>query len=205
MALASYADLLASAASWLNRDDLTAVIPDLVVLAEADFGRRLRLRLQIKRATAVLDEEYEALPPDWIEAVSLTVSASPVVVLEYVTPQQMATLKAGGEAGTPAYYTIKGGEFQFYPTPSGSPTLEMTYYAKVPPLAEDGTNALFAAAPDLYLWGTLMQSAPFLREDERIITWGALYKAAMDGLMASDARAAQSGSALAIRPTSYVP
>ena len=44
MALANYADLTASVANWLNRTDLTAIIPDFVAMAESDISRDLRLR-----------------------------------------------------------------------------------------------------------------------------------------------------------------
>ena len=48
MALANYADLTASVANWLNRTDLTAIIPDFVAMAESDISRDLRLRKQIE-------------------------------------------------------------------------------------------------------------------------------------------------------------
>lgn len=44
------------------------------------------------------------------------------------------------------------------------------------------TNWLLARAPDAYLYGSLMASAPFLIEDERLAVWSPLYVAAMDKL-----------------------
>ena len=37
MALDNYTNLIASIADWVNRSDLTAVIPDFVTLAESEF------------------------------------------------------------------------------------------------------------------------------------------------------------------------
>ena len=50
MAITNYTQLQSSIASWLLRDDLTAVIPDFITLAEAQFNREIRNRKMIKRA-----------------------------------------------------------------------------------------------------------------------------------------------------------
>ena len=42
MALTTYTGLKASIADFLNRDDLTSVIPDFVALAEAQINRDIR-------------------------------------------------------------------------------------------------------------------------------------------------------------------
>ena len=42
MALTTFDELKASIADFLNRDDLTAVIPDFVKLAETKMNRELR-------------------------------------------------------------------------------------------------------------------------------------------------------------------
>ena len=42
MALTNYTGLKASIADFLNRDDLTSVIPDFVALAEAQINRDVR-------------------------------------------------------------------------------------------------------------------------------------------------------------------
>ncbi len=49
MALSTYAELKTSIGDWLNRADLTAVIPDFISLAEAQVERTLRTR-QIPQA-----------------------------------------------------------------------------------------------------------------------------------------------------------
>ena len=41
---------------------------------------------------------------------------------------------------------------------------------------------VLALAPDLYLYGALLESAPYIKEDGRLQTWGALYRSALDGL-----------------------
>ena len=60
MALTTYAELKTSIGDWLNRADLTAVIPDFISLAEAQIERTLRTRQMIVRANASFDAQYGA-------------------------------------------------------------------------------------------------------------------------------------------------
>ena len=74
MAITTYAELKTAVADWLNRSDLTAVIPSFIALAESHFNQEERLRNQksIVRATATFNQEYEALPGDYLEMLNLT-------------------------------------------------------------------------------------------------------------------------------------
>ena len=62
MALVNYSDLKTNIAAWLNRTDLTTVIPDFITLAESSFNEEIRNRKMIKRATATIDSQYSAVP-----------------------------------------------------------------------------------------------------------------------------------------------
>jgi len=65
----------------------------------------------------------------------------------------------------------------------------LTYWQAIPSLATAGTNWLLTRHPDLYLYAALGQSAPFLKDDERLITWGTLYRTIKDSVEAEDAGA----------------
>ncbi len=49
MAITTYSELKTALGNWLNRDDLTAVIPDFISLAETDINRKLRHYKMIER------------------------------------------------------------------------------------------------------------------------------------------------------------
>ena len=89
MAITNYTQLQSSIASWLLRDDLTAVIPDFITLAEAQFNREIRNRKMIKRATATIDSQYSAVPSDWLQNVDLVMETNPVTTLQFVTSEQL--------------------------------------------------------------------------------------------------------------------
>lgn len=206
MAITSYATLQTTIGDWLNRSDLSAVIPDFITLAEAQFNRTLRHRKMVERATATLDTEYSAMPADWLESIRYQINTNPITVMEFVSPDQAALLKgAYSTSGKPIFYSQIGQQFQVIPAPdSGSAyTGELTYYAKIPALSAGNTsNWLLVDSPDIYLYGALLQSAPYLQDDQRLSIWAAIYQRLVDDLKVSDERSRMATSSLRMRARS---
>ena len=98
MALTTYAELKASIADWLNRDDLTAAIPDFISLAEAEFQRDIRHRYMIVRSRATIDSRFSATPADWMQSVQLILETDPVEPLDYVTNEYLNKLRSSSSA-----------------------------------------------------------------------------------------------------------
>ena len=188
MSITTYAELQTAIANWLVRGDLTSRIPEFIALAEAQLQRDIRHWRMENRATATIDARFSALPDDFLAPVRMQISTSRYP-LDLITSDEMHEKRAYAADGTgePRFYTIIGGEFEFFPTPSGSHTATLTYRQKIPALSDANTsNWLLAFAPDVYLWGSLMQSAPLLQEDERLATWAGLYSSALAGLTMSE-------------------
>ena len=63
----------------------------------------------------------------------------------------------------------------------------MLYY-ELPPLLDESiqTNWLTEYAPQLLLYGTLLEATPFLKNDERIATWQQYYDRAAAMLNGED-------------------
>ncbi|MCM8734591.1 hypothetical protein M5E06_10335 [Azospirillum sp. A1-3] len=180
MAITSYAELQAEIASWLNRDDLAGTIPSFISLAERTMFRQVRIRQMLKRVRATLDEDFETLPDDFLEAVSLKLLTTPETPVSAVEPAVMDMLKARGSTGRPRYFAPIGNDLTVYPARDQDYTVELLYYARPDALSGSvSSNVILATWPDLYLWGSLAASAPFLREDERIATWGSLYRGSL--------------------------
>ena len=207
MAITSYATLQASIGDWLNRSDLSGVIPDFIALAEAQFNRNIRHRKMVARATAPLVFEYNAVPSDWLETIRYQVNSNPVSVMEFVAPEQASLLRVKYSApGRPLFYTQIGQQFQVIPAPDSNSTYvgELTYYGKIPALSNLNTsNWLLVEAPDLYLYASLLQSAPYLKDDDRIATWAGLYERLLNDLSISDERSRMATSSLRMRSKSF--
>lgn len=186
MAIAAYDDLQAAVARFLRRGDLTGDIPGFIALAEAQMNRRLRVRAMIQRATASVTEEYAAVPDRYLGVLSFSLDGSPPRALRFVTPDAMEEMAAGA-GGVPAFFTVVGGAFRFYPAPSAPVIGRLTYWQGLEPLsASVPSNWALAAHPDAYLYGALVQSAPFLRADERLGVWAGLFTQALSDIEASD-------------------
>lgn len=193
MPLTNYSELKDSVSDWLNRDDLAAVVPDFIALAEADIGRSLRHWRQEKRVSASADEAYEILPDDWLEMIELRHQGGDL--LRQLGSVDMARFKAdAGGPGKPVYYRLSAGQIEFFPEPDTSYPLEMSYYARIPALSDSvPTNWLLSEYPDVLLYGALMQAAPYLHDDQRLAVWAGLFKTAMDKLTGEGEAARFSG------------
>ena len=201
MALTTYTELKTSVADWLNRADLTAVIPDFITMAEAKFNRELRTRDMLTSLDASADAASETLPADFLQEYSL----------EYATPTGYVTLTPIGEAeakefraglmsGNTRYYSIFGSSLYFIPTPGTAFTYRLKYYAKIPVLsAGNATNWLLTKSPDLYLHGSLLEAAPYLKNDERLATWSALRQQEIDAMNLESERAMRSSTNLVVK------
>jgi len=201
MSITTYAELKSSIADWLLRDDLTSVIPTFISLAEAKFNRRIRDYRMVKRATAEIDTAYFAIPSDWQENIRLQLNTSPITTLEYVTPDQAAEEKSlYNSSGRPAFFTMIGDEFQIVPAPDSTYDAELTYYSKISALSDRNTsNWLLNKAHDIYLYGALLEAAPYLDDDARVQVWGGLLERSMEALQIESDRAKTGSSSIRMR------
>ena len=205
MAITTYAELQTAAANWLDRTDLTARIPEFIELAEANFNRQIRQPDMVTRNDSFsIASRYTTLPTDTLEIVRIVVDLTPVIVLEYLTPEEISERRAAMTAtGKPYYFTVIGGssnQLEVVPSPDSTYTASIVYYTRIPTLTDSATtNWLLDSHPDIYLFGTLAEAEPFLKNDERIPIWlGRLDKALTD-LRLQGQRELHSGSSLRMR------
>jgi hypothetical protein len=193
----SYDGLKASVAEFLNRDDLTSVIPDFIALAEAQMTRRFAgrarqglpvpRRLVIRADIAIaMGSEYVPAPPDMHGPIDFVLGGN--AVLDYLDSTNLNQEKQRARVtGSPRWYALVGGNLQLYPAADQDYASELTYVARVPTLgAGNASNWILADYPDAYLYGALVQSAPYLKDDARATTWGTLFSAALDDICNAD-------------------
>jgi len=206
MALSNYTELQASIADFLNRSDLTSVIPDFITMCEADLNRTLRVRDMSVRTRAPIDSQYVKLPADFLGMRNIDLLTDPVTPLTYKNLQNLDIHRAGDSTGKPLYYSVMQDSIEFAPVPDGDYTIEIVYYQKIPALSSadaDGVNWLLTDHPDAYLYGSLMHSAPYLQADERIGLWAGKYNQILEQIKKSDEQAKFSGSTPSISFTPF--
>ena len=205
MPLATYNDLKASIADFLNRSDLTNAIPDFISLAEKRMNREIRHWRMENRATASVSGRYSVLPTDYVEAIRLhlEVDNRPIELVSY---HEMQTLRENNDdtGGKPTSYAITHGEIELFPTPDATYNIEFYYYASLPTLgASQATNVILTNFPDAYLYGSLLHAAPYLQEDARMTSWAALYQSAVDAINADSDKAKTGSGGRRIKIRSY--
>ena len=67
------------------------------------------------------------------------------------------------------------------------------------------SNWLLACAPDAYLYGALLESAPYIKDDERIAVWTAGLVSVIDGLNGLNALASFNAGPLEMRTNARTP
>jgi hypothetical protein len=149
MALNNYAGLLATVASWLNRNDLTSVIPDFVTLAEAALDTRLRTAEMEASETLSPDSDglYD-LPDDLIDIKSVRALTGTPSMLQQVGSDYAETAYPTRGAGYPAGYVVEGNALRVVPATESD--VELWYFAKLRPLATASTNWLLKRSPQIY-------------------------------------------------------
>ena len=205
MAITTYAELQTATANWLDRTDLTARIPEFIELSEANFNRVIRQPDMVtKNDSFSLTSRYNTLPSDTLEIVRIVLDLTPVIVLEYMTPEEISERRVAMSAtGKPYYFTVIGGssnQLEVVPSPDSTYTSSIVYYTRIAALSDSATsNWLLAAHPDIYLFGTLVEAEPYLKNDERMPMWTSRLDKALTALRLQGERELHTGSSLRMR------
>lgn len=199
MSIGNRDELQAAISDFLVRDDLASVVLTFVSLAEARINRDLRHYDMEARTSGTISGRYLDLPADWLETVRLHITDGPPADLELVSQNDMAQMRQGSAdaSGRPRFYAVTAGQIEVLPTPGEAFGYEIVYFARVPALSDASpTNWLLTKYPDIYLYGALVHSAPYLDEDQRTATWAALYQSAIDAANMESRMARHSGTGL---------
>ena len=204
MAITNYATLQTAIADFLNRDDLTSVIPTFIQMAEAQINREIRHWKMETRATGQQSagDQWMQIPADWVETIRLHLTGSGTSAITLASRAAIADIRAKNEDVStvlPYYYSHADGQFELYPTPVEQTDFELLYYQKIPDLATNTTNWLLQDAPDVYLYGSLLHSAPYLAEDARVAVWAQMYSAAVQNVNSASEQARYSGSGMTLK------
>jgi hypothetical protein len=186
MALTTYAQLQSVVADYLNRTDLTTQIPDFITLCESRIRRTIRTKhTSVLQATLVADDTSLAFPAHLSDILSVSLSGTThQAVLTLVSHSVLLEKRRLYTASrTPVWCAIVGDTLEFAPTSDDTYTVDIEVEGPFVPLSDSATsNWLLDDYPDVYLYGTLAESAPFLKDDERVPMWNGRFEKAMGEL-----------------------
>jgi len=190
----TYDSLTSTVLQYLERSDPAVVnyIPTAITLAEFEIAQIIKTlgQLEVVDSTMTIGNPIIAKPARWRKTVSMTLASSsgktPIYLrkLEYLNnywPNVSSTAQ-------PLYYADYDYDHWFVaPTPDQAYSFEALCYTRLQPLASDNqTNWLTQNAPNAMLFGTLKQTATFLKDDTRLQVWEQLFQEAMTALKTED-------------------
>lgn len=178
MTLSTYAGMLASVQDWLHRTDVAAPAVDFIRLAEVELSARLDHRNMETVSTISITGETYTLPDQFDGVLSLRVNSQGAQKVHYMSPEALDD-QPFNEAGTPRNYTIAGGSLVFWPIPAAAVAARFRYRTKLTPIDASNSNWVLEDYPNAYLYGALMQAAPYVKDDARVAVWDMFFERAI--------------------------
>lgn len=170
-------------------------IPRLINLAERRIARELKVQGFIVAVTGTMvpGQSVYAKPDRWRDTVSVNIgTGANLANRTFLFTRDYEYCRSywpnESETDTPVFYAdYDYTHWLIAPTPNQAYPFEILYY-ELPPLLDDTiqTNWLTEYAPQLLLYGALLEATPFLKNDERIATWQQFYDRAAAMLNGED-------------------
>jgi hypothetical protein len=202
----TYDSLTSTVLQYLERSDAAVVnaIPTFITMCEFEIAQNIKTlgQMEVVDSNMQVGNPVIAKPARWRKTTSMTLSVSgqkqPLLVrkLEYLnTYAQDVTA-----TGVPLYYADYDFDHWFVaPTPNQAYAFEALCYTRLEPLSSSHqTNWLTQNAPNAMLFGTLKQTAPFLKNDARLAVWKQMFDEALAALKTEDTLRVADRSAIAV-------
>lgn len=188
--ITSFSTLKTELAGMLHRSDLTSDLPLFIQLGELRIYRDLRIRAMETALSSAIASGVIAVPSGYVDLKFAYINGAPVRTLEkkdaewiyYNYPTRSAD-------STPNYIAREADNFIFGPYPDSAYTVKGIYWKKLTALSTDNeTNWFTSNAPDLLLFASLCEAAPWIQEDARIPIWENKYALIRDRIQREDDR-----------------
>lgn len=184
--ITDYRSLMAAVEEYLARPDLREFFPVFIQQAEGRLNARLKVVDMHRLIAADLAASKIDVPADFIDWVSAEWTSPPKtpqrpLMLRYVEADSPEIRAKHRPNGPPQIYTVLAGKVRVVPASSG--TLELVYFARIPALtAAQPMNWLITKAPDVYLYGVLLEAMLFQKDEANAAQWLGLLNEKLGGI-----------------------
>lgn len=170
-------------------------LPRLINLAERRIARELKVQgfINVVNGTLTSGQAVYDKPDRWRDTVSFSIGTGTsnntyktLFTRDYEYLRQY--WPDATQTDEPVFYSdYDYSHWLISPTPDDDYPFEILYY-ELPALLDDSiqTNWITEFAPQLLLYGTLLEATPFLKNDERIPVWQGMYDRAAAMLNGED-------------------
>jgi hypothetical protein len=182
--ITSYSTLLTEVASWLARSNLTSAIPGFVQNFEERFYRDpLNFGPWMHGSLSVSFSSTATVPSDFLRLRVAYLNGQSDRPLVASSLEQVLQSYPRTSSGKPRWIARDGTTFVFGPVPDGTYTLNGSYFAKPTVLRSYASDAaahwLVVNAPDLLLYGSLLEAQTYLMNDKRLPVWQGFFDRAL--------------------------
>ena len=170
-------------------------IPRLINLAERRIARELKIQgfINVVTGTLLTGSSVYDKPDRWRDTVSINIgTGTGSNTRKFIFGRSYEYARSYWPDSTstdePVFYAdYDYSHWLIVPTPDEDYPFEIVYY-ELPVLLDDAnqTNWVTEYAPQLLLYGTLLEATPFLKNDERIQVWQSMYDRAAAMLNGED-------------------
>lgn len=185
--------------SWLNRDDLGTrqQVPNFINQAQQRICRDIKNIGLVEYVSDALTPSINIYPQPSLWRRNITfyfnrilpdasVAEVPLLFRSYEFVK--AYWPSQAKTGIPRYYAVMNfTNFIIAPTPNAAYPFTYAYVQTMPRLNENNqTNWLTNYAADILLYASLLESAPFVKDDNRVATWEKAYQERIAALNQED-------------------
>lgn len=185
----NYAWLQAEVLDWLHRKDLASKVPKFITMAEARINRIVQARgMEIEStltfATGVgavrLPTGFDTPIAAWLATDTGRCDLSAVV------PEQ---LPGTTQRGTPTHWAVSGAYMALDCPVDVTRRVILRYRGLLRLTEASPNNSVLSKYPDVYLYGTLMEAALFIRDQDSLGMWKPLFDEAIKEINRNESRA----------------
>jgi len=171
------------------------MLPELINIAERNIAIDLNVTgiREVVTAAMVAGTSVYQHPSGWRRTVAINFgSGSGLDQRKSLFPRSYEYCRSYWPDDTvqdePKFYAKYSDEYMLIsPTPDAAYPFEMIYYAKPTLLDEDNqTNWITENWPQLLLYATLREVAPFMKEEERMSVWESMYGKLLQSISGDD-------------------
>lgn len=190
----TYDSLVADISSYLERTDTATLekIPTFIMLAEQAIASQIKFlgNLTVAESNMTADQPIIDKPARWHKTVSMNVTVAgqktPILLRKYEYLREY--WPDATKTDVPKFYSdYDYTHWLVAPTPDTDYTFEVLYYERIQPLdSSNQTNWFTIYAPQALLYGSLLQSMTFLKNDDRVPMWQQQYDMFMQTLKTED-------------------
>ena len=153
---------------------LKTAVQDYLQVSETTFTNQLPTLIKNVSGTLTASNRFLATPTDFYAPFSLAIiSSSTYDYLDFKHPSFIKEYSPGTTTGRPKYYSLfDETSFELAPIPDSTYEVELHYLHKPASLtsgSDSGMTFLSTDYPDALLYGTLVESAIFLKEPPDVI------------------------------------